>query len=308
MEHLAARGITCPTPVHDRQRQARSAGSPGGRRRSSPSSRGMWVRRPRADHCAAVGEALGRPASRRRGLRPDAAERPVGRRTGGRSIEPAAARADEVSAGARRRDRGANSTISRRTGRRGLPTGVIHADLFPDNVFFLGGKLSGLIDFYFACNDMLAYDVAICINAWCFETDGSLNVTKSRALLVGLSTRVRPFARRRDRGPAAARPRRGAPLPAHPALRLADGAGGRAGRARRTRSNTTASSASTAASPTPPPTGSTVSERRAVAIWTDGACSGNPGPGRLGRGAHLERSREGALAAARPRPPTTAWN
>ena len=72
---------------------------------------------------------------------------------------------------------------------RGLPEGVIHADLFPDNVFFLDGRLSGLIDFYFACNDMLAYDVAICINAWCFETDGSLNVTKSRALLVGLRRR-----------------------------------------------------------------------------------------------------------------------
>ena len=75
---------------------------------------------------------------------------------------------------------------------RDLPQGVIHADLFPDNVFFLGGKLSGLIDFYFACNDMLAYDVAVCINAWCFEIDGSLNVTKARALLAGY-TSVRPF-------------------------------------------------------------------------------------------------------------------
>src|SRR6202021_2146604 len=66
---------------------------------------------------------------------------------------------------------------------RNLPQGVIHADLFPDNVFFLGEKLSGLIDFYFACTDTLAYDVAICLNAWCFETDHSYNVTKGRALL-----------------------------------------------------------------------------------------------------------------------------
>ena len=66
---------------------------------------------------------------------------------------------------------------------KNLPIGVIHADLFPDNVFFLGEKLSGIIDFTFACNDMLAYDVAICLNAWCFESDCSFNVTKARAFL-----------------------------------------------------------------------------------------------------------------------------
>jgi homoserine kinase type II len=66
---------------------------------------------------------------------------------------------------------------------RGLAEGVIHADLFPDNVFFLGNRLSGLIDFYFACTDTLAYDVAICLNAWCFESDHSYNVTKGRSLL-----------------------------------------------------------------------------------------------------------------------------
>ncbi len=60
---------------------------------------------------------------------------------------------------------------------------MIHADLFPDNVFFLDEKLSGIIDFTFACNDALAYDVAICLNAWCFESDGAFNVTKARAFL-----------------------------------------------------------------------------------------------------------------------------
>jgi homoserine kinase type II len=73
-----------------------------------------------------------------------------------------------------------------------LPSGVIHADLFPDNVFFLDGRLSGLIDFYFACNDALAYDIAICLNAWCFEADRAFNVTKARALLAGY-TAVRPL-------------------------------------------------------------------------------------------------------------------
>ena len=66
---------------------------------------------------------------------------------------------------------------------KNLPEGVIHADAFPDNVLFLGEKLSGLIDFYFACNDILAYDIAICLNAWCFEADHSFNVTKARAFL-----------------------------------------------------------------------------------------------------------------------------
>src|SRR5690606_15046110 len=70
---------------------------------------------------------------------------------------------------------------------RGLPAGVIHADLFPDNVFFRGDQISGLIDFYFACNDYFAYDIAICLNAWCFEADFAFNITKSRALLKGYS-------------------------------------------------------------------------------------------------------------------------
>ena len=64
-----------------------------------------------------------------------------------------------------------------------IPAHVIHADLFPDIVLMLGDTVSGLIDFYFACNDLLAYDVAICLNAWCFEPDGSYNQTKGRALL-----------------------------------------------------------------------------------------------------------------------------
>jgi len=88
---------------------------------------------------------------------------------------------------------------------RSLPQGVIHADLFPDNVFFLGDKLSGLIDFYFACTDALAYDVAICLNAWCFETDHSYNVTKGRSLLQAYAA-VRPLSEEeRDALPLLAR-------------------------------------------------------------------------------------------------------
>ena len=61
--------------------------------------------------------------------------------------------------------------------------------MFPDNVFFIGARLSGLIDFYFACTDAWAYDLAICLNAWCFEQDGSYNMTKGQAMLAGYQSR-----------------------------------------------------------------------------------------------------------------------
>jgi homoserine kinase type II len=70
-----------------------------------------------------------------------------------------------------------------------LPHGVIHADLFPDNVFFQGDRLSGIIDFYFACVDLVAYDLAICLNAWCFEPDGAFNITKARQMLAAYRAR-----------------------------------------------------------------------------------------------------------------------
>lgn len=66
-----------------------------------------------------------------------------------------------------------------------LPKGVIHADYFPDNVFFQGDRFAAAIDFYFACVDALAYDIAVALNAWCFEADGSFNITSARALLAG---------------------------------------------------------------------------------------------------------------------------
>jgi homoserine kinase type II len=74
-----------------------------------------------------------------------------------------------------------------------LPTGVIHADLFPDNVFFRNGQFAAAIDFYFACNDLLAYDLAVCLNAWCFESDGSFNITHARAMIAGYQAR-RPLS------------------------------------------------------------------------------------------------------------------
>jgi homoserine kinase type II len=180
MEHLANHGLTCPQPVKNRTGQA--LGHLAGRPAALVTFlEGMWIRRPGPRHCAAVGEALARlhlagtdfPLKRVNGLS-------VG---GWRGLYDATvSRADEVQPGL-----GAIMTkelaFLEGAWPRGLPQGVIHADLFPDNVFFLGDKLSGLIDFYFACTDTLVYDVAVCLNAWCFESDHSYNVTKGRDLL-----------------------------------------------------------------------------------------------------------------------------
>ncbi len=180
MDHLAGHGLSCPTPVHDRA--GRALGTVAGRPAAIVSFlQGMSVKRPRVEHCAAVGEALA-------GLH-RAAEGFALTRRNALSVEGwkalaafSAPRADTVARGLAA-EIDAELTALAGAWPENLPTGVIHADLFPDNVFFLGDRLSGLIDFYFACNDMLAYDVAICLNAWCFEADLSFNVTKARALL-----------------------------------------------------------------------------------------------------------------------------
>jgi homoserine kinase type II len=186
MEHLAARGITCPQPV--KARTGAALGMLAGRPATIVTFLdGMWVKRPGVPHCAAVGEALAGLHEAGRDFpirRPNALSMPAWRPL----FDESRARADEVMPGL-------SAEIASELDRleaewpRDLPSGVIHADLFNDNVFFLGGKLSGLIDFYFACNDFLAYDLAICLNAWCFEPDFAFNVTKARAMIGGYGRR-----------------------------------------------------------------------------------------------------------------------
>jgi homoserine kinase type II len=180
MEHLAARGLTCPQPV--KNKDGGFLGVVAGRPAAIVTFlEGLWIRKPNAGHCAAVGEALARlhiAGSDFASKRPNALSveswRPLFEHAGARGDSVRPGLCDEIVA---------ELDVLEKSWPRNLPQGVIHADLFPDNVFFLGDKLSGLIDFYFACNDTLAYDVAICLNAWCFETDHSYNVTKGRALL-----------------------------------------------------------------------------------------------------------------------------
>lgn len=182
MQHLAAGGLNCPVPVRNRDGEAlgRLAGRPAC---IVTFLDGMGVRRPGVGHCMAVGEALAR-------LHLAGADFPM-RRANALSVggwrplfEAAEARADTVTPGLREHTAAALAALER-DWPTGLPEGVIHADLFPDNVFFLGPQLSGLIDFYFACTDALAYDLAIGLNAWCFENDGSYNMTKGRAMITG---------------------------------------------------------------------------------------------------------------------------
>src|SRR5438552_17799294 len=180
MDHLAHQGVASPTPVRARDGGAlrELCGRPAA---IVTFLNGMWPRRIEPFHCAALGGALAGLhragasfASRRRNdLGPDGWRR---------YYESCAERADEVQAGLAA-ELGEELAFLEAAWPRRLASGVIHADLFPDNVFFRDREVSGLIDFYFACTDFLAYDLAICLNAWCFEADGSLNVTKARLLL-----------------------------------------------------------------------------------------------------------------------------
>jgi homoserine kinase type II len=82
---------------------------------------------------------------------------------------------------------------------------VIHADLFPDNALFVGERLGGVIDFYFACTDFLAYDLAVCLNAWCFADERDYDVARGRAMIAAYEA-VRPLTlAERDALPALAR-------------------------------------------------------------------------------------------------------
>jgi homoserine kinase type II len=181
MTHLASHGINCPQPVKRKSGEALStlAGRPAA---IINFLEGIWPRKPSAAHCAGVGQALARMhlAGRDFGMTRANALSVSGWRP---LFDAAASRADELQHGLRAFIGAELDHLENNVWPRDLPQGVIHADLFPDNVFFLGEQLSGIIDFTFACTDTLAYDVAICLNAWCFESDYSFNVTKARAFL-----------------------------------------------------------------------------------------------------------------------------
>ena len=191
MQHLTEKGYVSPRPITTRSGQAltKVAGRPAA---IIEFLDGRSVNRPTPEHCALLGDSmahmhltagdfnlkrlndLGMKAWRplfEAALRDDA--RGMIRESERQEIETAL-------------------TLLEENWPSNLPEGVIHADLFPDNIFFLKNEVSGVIDYYFACNDYLAYDIAVCLNAWCFENDGSFNITKARKLLSAYG-KVRPI-------------------------------------------------------------------------------------------------------------------
>jgi homoserine kinase type II len=180
MDHLASRGVACPLPVRSR------SGAQWTTLNGRPAAiltylDGLSLRRPEPHHCASAGAALAGLHEAGKGF---ALVR-------GNSLSVAGWRplAEATRAGADDVQRGLAELISsslqalEASWPQDLPSGVIHADLFPDNVLFMNDKVSGLIDFYFACNDFYAYDLAVMLNAWCFEVDGGYNVTKGKSLI-----------------------------------------------------------------------------------------------------------------------------
>ena len=190
MEVLASSGMSCPLPVPARDGSIlqQLAGRPGA---VFSFLDGTWSRHPNREKCAALGKALATlhlnaaPVTRRRvnALGP-AGWQPL--------LDSIGDDADILRPNMAQTIRTRLDSILAEWPEN-LADGIIHADLFPNNVHFIGDELTGIIDFYFACNDILAYDLGICLNSWCFEADGSFNLTKSRAMLKGYSA-VRPMS------------------------------------------------------------------------------------------------------------------
>jgi len=184
MRHLARAGLRCPEPVAARD-GALSRILNGRHAALTTFLTGLSTRSVDAAQCAAVGAAMARLHLRGAGYAPVRANA-LGPASWAPLLDSGSDGADRLAPGLVAEVGDAIvDVVGRWPGQGDLPRGQIHADLFPDNVFFVGDDLSGIIDFYFACSDFLAYDVAIAINAWCFTDDGVLDPALSAAMLRG---------------------------------------------------------------------------------------------------------------------------
>ena len=191
LDHLAGKGCPVPRTIHDRS---------GAAYRTIEEKAvalieflpGVSIDTPRPRQARAVGEALAR-------IHLAAADYPAQRAN---TMDPGAWRAmlaDCSEAGLAGIDAALPALVSSELDEleaswpQSLPRSVIHADLFPDNVLMLGDRVSGLIDFYFACNDITAYDLAVTHAAWCFGPDGAFRPEIAAALMTGYES-ARPLS------------------------------------------------------------------------------------------------------------------
>lgn len=190
MRHLARQGLACPQPVATRDGTVlrRLSGRPAA---LFTFLEGLSPRRIQTWHCRALGSTL---AELHEATRSFAESRPNSLSVDSwrELIEQCRGGADSVSQNLFHEMQESYRHIAG-AWPQGLPSGVIHADLFPDNAFFLAERLSGIIDFYFACSDFYVYDLAVCLNAWCFDGANSYLVEHGRALLAGYRER-RPLS------------------------------------------------------------------------------------------------------------------
>jgi len=187
---IAGRGFPSATPIPDREGRLLKTV------RGKPCAivsflSGLAVRRPSAAHCREAGAGLAQLHLAAEGF-PRSRANDLGQAAWAGLFSGLAQSADDLKPGLAATISSDLELLARRWP-KDLPQGVIHADFFPDNVFFAGGRFAGAIDFYFACDDALAYDVAIALNAWCFEADGSFNITSARQLVAGYEG-VRPLS------------------------------------------------------------------------------------------------------------------
>jgi homoserine kinase type II len=186
MSHLARHGIPCPAPVANRHNSF--LGELNGKPACIVSRLvGKSEMQPAAAHCAAVGAMLGQMHLAGQSF-PAQMENPRGgvwRRQAADNVRRFLKPEEQALLDSEIAFHEQHPLVA-------LPQGVVHADLFRDNVLLDGARVGGLIDFYFACNDSLLYDVAITVNDWCVDEQGNLDPARTQALLAAYNE-VRPF-------------------------------------------------------------------------------------------------------------------
>ncbi len=186
LQYLQRAGFPSAGPVPDRE------GHLLGAVRGKPAAivsflTGLSVRRPNADHCREAGEGLAWLHEAGAGFEGRRVN-DLGHKAWAGMFDSLHAAADDLKPGLAAVIDGDLTQVAE-AWPEALPEGLIHADYFPDNVFFSGGRFAAAFDFYFACWDALAYDIGVALNAWCFEPDGSFNVTSARAFVAGYERR-----------------------------------------------------------------------------------------------------------------------